>query len=122
LDCVSNLNTRLKEGLLRLEDVYINSPENALPYILNVSFKGVKSEVILHSLANDNVIVSAGSACSAGKNDKGKNALALMGFPKEQYESAIRFSFSHLNTEAEVDMTVEAAEKNLAVLRRFVKR
>ncbi|MDR2899406.1 MAG: cysteine desulfurase [Clostridiales bacterium] len=119
---VSRLNLRLREGLLSLEGVYANSPENGLPYILNVSFTGVKSEVMLHTLAADNVIVSAGSACSAGKNGKSKNALNLMGFPKERYESAIRFSFSHLNTEAEVDMAVKAVEKNLVVLKRFVKR
>ena len=65
--------TRLAERLLSLPDAYLNgpAPEDGAPHILNVSFPGVRGEVLLHALEQREIYVSTGSACSAHK--KGNN-------------------------------------------------
>ena len=81
--------------------VRINSPEDALPHILNVSFEGTKGEVLLHILEQQGVFVSTGSACSSNKKGK-SHVLAAMGIPGEGLEGALRISMSWKNTQEEV--------------------
>ncbi|MEE0265771.1 MAG: cysteine desulfurase family protein, partial [Acutalibacteraceae bacterium] len=64
---VKEINAYLKEKLNELDGVAINSPENALEYIVNFSVAGIRSETMLHFLAEKNIYVSSGSACSKGK-------------------------------------------------------
>ncbi len=123
LQHVSALRTRLKEGILQeIPDVRINGPEDdlCLPYILNVSFMGTRAEVLLHMLEQDGIYVSTGSACSSRSNKKGSYVLRAMGLSPEETEGAVRFSFSCLNTEAEIDETLarlkDAVTKNRKML------
>ena len=93
-------------GLLALdkEHIILNGmpvPEGA-PQILSVSFPGVRSEVLLHTLEERGIYVSAGSACSSHKR-KASATLAAMGLSREQLESTVRISFSEENTFEEVD-------------------
>ena len=114
---------RLAENLLALPDVLINgpAPEEGAPHILNVSFLGVRGEVLLHALEEKKIYVSTGSACSAHK--KGKNRiLNAMGVTGERQEGAIRFSFSAFNTPGEMDETAAAIADLLGLLRRFKRR
>lgn len=114
---------RLAENLLTLPDVLINgpAPENGAPHILNVSFLGVRGEVLLHALEEKKIYVSTGSACSAHK--KGKNRiLNAMGVTGDRQEGAIRFSFSLFNTPAEMDEAAAAIAGLLGLLRRFRRR
>lgn len=114
---------RLYAALTRLPDVVYNGPalEAAAPHILNLSFLGVGGEVLLHALEDKGIYVSTGSACSAHK--KGKNRiLNAMGVIGERQEGAIRFSFSHENTLAEMDQVAEAIDGLLPMLRRFRRR
>ena len=114
---------RLYENLTRLPDVLLNgpAPEAGAPHILNISFLGVGGEVLLHALEEKAIYVSTGSACSAHK--KGKNRiLNAMGVVGERQEGAIRFSLSHENTPAEMDLAAEAIEDILPILRRFRRR
>lgn len=92
---------RLKSAMadLSLEDVFINGDADGSPYILNMSFLGVKAETLLHCLEQDGIYVSTGAACGS-KNSK--NILEHYGLHRERVESAIRFSFSCENTPEEV--------------------
>lgn len=114
---------RLAGNLLSLPDVLLNgpAPEKGAPHILNISFLGVRGEVLLHALEEKKIYVSTGSACSAHK--KGKNRiLNAMGVTGERQEGAVRFSFSAFNTPAEMDETATAIADLLGLLRRFKRR
>ena len=116
--------TAAKNELLKLteilDDVHING--NSSPYILNLSFRGVRSEVLLHSLAEAGVLASAGSACSANKKDKERNALHAFGYDKSIYESAIRFSFSPDNTVREAERAAEIICEKVNFLRKYTRK
>lgn len=104
-----------KEALVRENGAIINSPDGALPYILNVSLPGYRSETLLHFLESKNVFVSSGSACSKGKVSY---VLNEFGFDKARTDSAIRISFSRYNTKADADNLVSALKAATEKLRR----
>lgn len=106
-----------------LEQVEINGPkpEQGAPHILNVSFLGVRSEVLLHSLEDMGIYVSAGSACSSHKR-AGSSSLGALRLTQERKESAIRFSFCETTTKEEIDYTLEALKKLLPMLRRYARK
>ncbi|MEG1547914.1 MAG: cysteine desulfurase family protein [Clostridia bacterium] len=113
----------LHEALLNIPDVIHNGPEltDGAPHILNMSFLGVRGEVLLHALEEKSIFVSTGSACAAHK--KGKNRiLTAMGITGERQEGAIRFSLCPFNTIEEMDITANAIDDILKVLRRFKRR
>lgn len=117
------MKLRLAKNLSFIRDAYINGPEPSLgaPHILNVSFLGIRGEVLLHALEEKGIYVSTGSACSAHK--KGKNRiLNAMGVVGNRQEGAIRFSICPFNTEDEMDITADVIEEQLAFLRRFKRR
>ena len=109
--------------LATLEQVEINGPkpEQGAPHILNVSFLGVRSEVLLHSLEDMGIYVSAGSACSSHKR-AGSSSLGALRLTPERKESAIRFSFCETTTKEEIDYTLEALKKLLPMLRRYARK
>ncbi|MCL2565159.1 MAG: cysteine desulfurase [Defluviitaleaceae bacterium] len=117
---VSAVKNELLNLQNQLDDVHINGGSS--PYILNMSFLGVKSEVLLHSLAEAGVLASAGSACSSSKKDKEKNALYAMGYDKSIYESAIRFSFSPQNTVDEAKRAAEIIYEKVNFLRKYTRK
>ena len=103
-------NYRERNGQLRLllkeiPGAVINSPENGCPHILNFSFPGIPSEVMLHALEERGVYVSSGSACSKGALSGVLKAFYL---PDERVRSALRVSFSRETTAEEIDAFVEA--------------
>ena len=114
----------VKNELLKLTDllpdIHING--NFSPYILNVSFLGTRSEVLLHSLAEAGLFASAGSACSASKKNKEKNALHAFGYDKPVYESAIRFSFSPNNTVEEAKRATDIICEKVNLLRKYTRK
>ncbi len=91
--------------------IEVNSPENALPYITNISVEGIKSEPMLNFLSSKGVCVSAGSACSGGKKSR---VLSAMGLDSYRLESPLRISFSRYTTKEEIDYLAAmiAAGKN----------
>lgn len=102
-----------KQRLLAIDGVALNSPENALPYVLNVSAGRVRSETMLHFLEERGIYVSSGSACAKGKPS---HVLSAMGLSRERADSAIRISFSKFSTEADVDALCEGIADGLRVL------
>lgn len=117
------VKNRLFEDLSTLPDVCLNGPTvlEGAPHILNLSFLGVRGEVLLHALEQHGVIVSTGSACSAKKQGKNR-VLSAVGILGAQQESAIRFSFSPLNTIEEADEAANIIADQVALLRRYRRR
>ena len=101
---VQELNDYAKAKLSSIDSVTLNSKDNALPYILNISVKGIRSETMLHHLAQNYVYVSSGSACAKGKPS---HVLSAMGVSRDSADSALRISFSKLNTKDDIDALVE---------------
>ncbi len=111
---------RLRNGILEsIPDVRING-ENTVPFVLNVSFLGVRGEVLLHSLEQDGIYVSTGSACSSNKKSKsGSHVLRAMGLSDREVEGAIRFSFSEFNTLEDIDFTLEKLKSYVTKFRKL---
>ena len=119
-----SLKIRLANRILdSVPDVFINGPApgSGAPHILNLSFSGVRGEVLLHSLEEDGILVSTGSACSSRKKG-GNRVLAGMGLSADRQQGAIRFSLCPFNTEQEIDLTVERIREKAVFLRRFRRR
>ncbi|MBQ1507467.1 MAG: cysteine desulfurase [Ruminococcus sp.] len=110
---ISALNDRARQNLLKIDGVLINSPEKALPYVLNISAGRVRSETMLHFLEEREIFVSSGSACAKGKPS---HVLSAMGLDRDRADSAIRISFSKLNTEEDVDALCEGIADGLKTL------
>ena len=123
LNGIFAVKSRLYANLSRISDVMLNGPSlsEAAPHILNMSFMGVRGEVLLNALSEKGLYVSTGSACAAHR--RGKNRiLNAMGITGDRQDGAIRFSFSHFNTEAEADIAAQMIEEQVTLLRRFRRR
>lgn len=111
--------TRLRdytlERLLATGQAQINSAPDALPYILNFSCPGLRSEILLHDLEAADIFVSSGSACAKGK---GSYVLRAQGLSNRLADSAVRVSFSRYNTEADADALAQAVAASAARRRR----
>lgn len=120
---VRELKTYLAAELGKMEQVEINGPEpeKGAPHILNVSFLGVRSEVLLHTLEDRQIYVSAGSACSSHKR-AGSASLGALRLSPERKESAIRFSLCEFTTREELAYTLEVLREVLPMLRRYARR
>ncbi|HPF53288.1 MAG TPA: cysteine desulfurase family protein [Eubacteriales bacterium] len=122
-DYMRRLKQRLYSNLRSLPDVLLNGPSlaEAAPHILNLSFLGVRAEVLMHSMDERGVCLATGSACSTHK--KGKNRiLTAMGIVGPRQEGAIRISLSPLNTEDEMDLTAQILFEQVQFLRRYRRR
>lgn len=109
------LKQRLLAGVAALPAVRVNSPESALPAVVNLSVRGVRSETMLHFLAERGVYVSSGSACAGGEKS---HVLYAMGLPANIIDSALRVSFSKLSNESDVDAFLAALADGIARLRK----
>ncbi len=103
------------QKLSGLEGVEVNSPVEGLPYLLNFSALGIRSETMLHFLAQRGIYGSSGSACAKGKQS---HVLKAAGLPDSRISSAIRVSFSRENTERDADALAEGVREGLACLAR----
>ena len=122
-DKVLELKKYFVERLNEIKDIRVNGEIDGFsPYILNVSFLGVRAEVLLHLLEEQNIYVATGSACTSKSSAAhGSYVIKSLGLSNKEVESAIRFSFSYENTKEEVDYTIDVLKKSLMFLRR-VKR
>jgi len=122
---VGNLKKRFIEMLAGSGiDYRVNSPEDASPYVINISFANVRAEVLLHHLEQKGIFVSTGSACSSHKNTR-SHVLTAMGVPAALTDGAIRFSLSGFNTQEEIEQTVDALKEIIPVIdinRRYKRR
>ena len=116
---MTKVRSYLLEGIKEnIKDIVVNSPEDGCPSVLNVSFLGTRGEVLLHTLEQDGIMVSTGSACSSGK--KGfSHVLTSMGLSPKEIEGAIRFSFSEFNTIEEMDYVLDKLQVAVTRFRRL---
>ena len=104
-----------KKRLGELPQVTFNSGDNGLPYVLNISVNGYRSETLLHFLEMKDIYVSSGSACSKGNTSY---VLKEMGVNPKSIDSALRLSFSKHTTEKEIDVLYHALKEATEKLRK----
>lgn len=120
------LKQRFIDGIEKLEGTHVNGKtgEDSAPHIVSVSFEGIRSEVLLHSMEDRGIYVSSGSACSsnnhAGKQ-KGSKTLRNIHLKENLLDSTLRFSFSVHTTEEEIDYALEVLGELLPVLKKYTR-
>ena len=132
-ECYENLEEKI-DRLYALKDRFVNqvsalegtkvnghTGRDSAPQIVSVSFRDVRSEVLLHALEEKEIYVSAGSACSSNKPSVSRT-LKNMEIDKELLGSTLRFSFCFDTTEEEIDYCIKELGELLPVLRRYVRR
>ncbi len=115
----SYLLSLIRDGI---GDIALNSPEDetACPSVLNISFLGTRGEVLLHTLEQEKIYVSTGSACASNHSSaKGSHVLNAMGLSPKEIEGAIRFSFSEFNTKEEMEYVFEKLKAAVTRFRRL---
>lgn len=116
---MNELKERLKSKLVtNIDNIRVNTPEKSAPHILNISFGGVKSEVLLHSLESEGIYVSSGSACSSHKKEP-SYVLTEIGVDRAMIDGSIRFSLCEFTTTEEIDKTAAATIDIVKRLRRL---
>ncbi len=116
LEAVKELNTYTLNGLMKIDGVVKNSPDDALPYIINISTNAIKSETMLHELESSDVYISSGSACAKGKPS---HVLTALGFDRLRADTALRISFSADSTKEEADRLIEGIKHGVETLVRI---
>ncbi len=119
------LKSYFVEEVSKLEDVKVNgldglTVKDTAPHVISVSFAGIRSEVLLHSLAEKGVYVSAGSAC-ASNHPQISGTLKAIGVENNLLDSTLRFSLSVFTTKEELDYALEALKEILPMLRRYTR-
>ena len=119
VESMRKVKTYLAEGIhSEIPDIRFNSMKEGSPSILNVSFLGIRGEVLLHTLEQWEIYVSTGSACSSKKKGQ-SHVLKAMGLTDREIEGAIRFSFSEFNTMDEMDYVLARLKDAVQKLRKL---
>ena len=108
-DYVNNLKNELVKGLKNIDDVTINSNDNCVPHIVNISIYGVKPETMLHALEEKEIYVSTKTACSS---DSGIS-LSVYTLTKNEdlAKSSLRISLSYLTTFEEIEIFIKTLKE-----------
>jgi len=118
---ISTLKRILSDGLTKkINEAYVNGPEvlQSAPHILNISFRGVRGEVLVHVLESKGILVSTGAACSSKKKII-SHVLTAIGIPENLASSSIRFSLGTFTTQEEIHITIEETCKAVQQLRKY---
>ena len=102
------------------DDFIFNECDNNSPYILSISFKDLRGEVLLHMLDKCGVIIGVGSACSSKKQEN--RVLSQMKVKKEYLLGSIRISFSSFNTPEEIKTATEKIVEQVKLLKEKMKK
>ncbi len=107
----------------KIDGVSVNGKKDhdSAPHIVSVSIDGVRAEVILHTLEDRNIYVSAGSACSSNKPAI-SSTLQSIGLKKELLDSTVRFSFSIHTKKEELDYALEVMRETIPMLQKYTRR
>ena len=111
------------EEVEKLDGVSVNGKKDhdSAPHIVSVSIEGVRAEVILHTLEDRNIYVSAGSACASNKPAI-SSTLQSIGLKKELLDSTVRFSFSIHTTKEELDYALGVMRETIPMLQKYTRK
>lgn len=123
---IVSMRRYLMDGLkAELDDIVVNSPEETgneagqcCGSLLNISFLGTRGEVLLHTLEQDGIYVSTGSACSSNKKGQ-SHVLKAMGLGSKDIEGTLRFSFGRFNSQEEMDQVIDKVSSAVKKFRRL---
>lgn len=111
---------RLQKALPQMRVNGEIEPQKGASYILNLSFAGLKSEVIVHALEKEEVYVSSKSACSSKKEEPSR-VLKAIGLSDEEALGAIRISMGVSNTKEDILHLENAILRVIPELQRVMK-
>ena len=117
---LSRYNKVIRESLSQYKGVYINSPENSAPHILNIAFPGVKGEVLVNAFSKLDIMVSTTSACSS-KREKLNEVLLAMGIKDNRIEGSVRLSMGETTTEKDIEQFKDKLELIYAQIKELLK-
>ena len=100
---IRSYNLAVRQGLDKTIFRVLSS-ENASPYVLSVSARGLRGEVLLHMLDDAGVMVGTGSACSS-KNRYSRVILAC-GLDERSADGVLRISFAATTTLQETEQAI----------------
>ena len=111
------------EQVTQIEGVSVNgqSQRASAPHVVSVSICGVRAEVMLHTLEDRGIYVSAGSACSSNKPSV-SHTLKSIGLAPELLDSTIRFSFSVHTTKEELDYALKVMREVIPMLQKYTRK
>lgn len=118
---ILRLRNKLMKGIEnRISDVVLHGPEgkNRSPTNVNYSFKHIEGESILMHLDARGVSVATGSACATRKLEP-SHVLTAIGIDPVVAHGAIRFTLSRMNTEEEINYTLEVLPEVVEKLREM---
>lgn len=123
IEAMYALKSHFINEVTRIDGVTVNglTDKTSAPHIVSVSVQGVRAEVILHTLEDKNIYVSAGSACSSNKPAVSATLRAI-GLPKELLDSTVRFSFCVDTTIEEIDYAVKVMQDVVPKLQKYTRR
>lgn len=111
IEYIRDLNNYLRENIKDIENVTINSTNNSIPQIINISILNIKPETMLHALEEDEIYISTQSACSLS-NSVSKAVLEVTN-DIERAKHSIRVSISYITTKEEIDNFIKSFKKNI---------
>lgn len=119
---IKELKSYTIERLKEIEDICINSPieKDYINNILNITIKEIKSEVLLHMLADEGIYISSGSACSSKSKTK-SHVLNAIGFTDKEIDGSIRISFSFENEKEEIDYFIDKLKVSVKEIREIMR-
>ena len=122
IDTMYQIKQHFVEEVSKIDDVKINglTGRDSAPHVVSVSIRGIRSEVMLHSLEEKGIYVSAGSAC-ASNHPTISATLKAIGVEKDLLDSTIRFSFSVFTTMEEINYTIQTLCDMIPMLRRYMR-
>lgn len=118
--CLSRYNKVIRESLSQYKGVYINSPENSAPHILNIAFPGVKGEVLVNAFSKLDIMVSTTSACSS-KREKLNEVLLAMDIENNRIEGSVRLSMGETTTEKDIEQFKDKFKLIYAQIKELLK-
>ncbi|MEB5792371.1 cysteine desulfurase family protein [Staphylococcus hominis] len=117
---LSRYNKVIRESLSQYTGVYINSPENSAPHILNIAFPGVKGEVLVNAFSKLDIMVSTTSACSS-KREKLNEVLLAMDIEDNRIEGSVRLSMGETTTEKDIEQFKDKFKLIYAQIKELLK-
>lgn len=118
---LTQFNQDIRNFVNGFDGVYINTPENSAPHIMNIGFDGVKGEVLVNAFSKQGIMLSTTSACSS-KRGHLNEVLLSMGISESRIEGSIRISMGALTTKDEIQTFKEVFENVYKEMKELLKR